>query len=67
MHVYKGQAAKTLDYITVFFFKSEDYWPENHVEITMKMLNRDPEIKTICSTVQATISSPQLGPLSQMR
>ena len=55
MHVYKGHAAKTLDYITVFFFKSEDYWPENHVEITMKMLNRDPEIKTICSTVQATI------------
>ena len=55
MHVYKGHAAKTLDYITVFFFKSEDYWPENHVEITMKMLNSDPEIKTKCSTVPATI------------
>ena len=38
-----------------FLSKSEEYWPENPMKITMKMLDRDPEIKTKCSTVQATI------------
>ena len=38
-----------------FLSKSEEYWPENPMEITMKMLDSDPEIKTKCSTVQATI------------
>ena len=37
------------------FLSKSEYWPENPMEITMKMLDSDPEIKTKCSTVQATI------------